>query len=216
MIFALFQESIRRAPAARRLIIAAGDRDGFRCRHRHARRDARHRGQDQYRTAFRGANIAVTRKGRSRDGGRRAPSPAGRGWKRGGLHPPNRKYPTSKKSSGVLNITGFSPALAAQDGALPGGRRSGSPRPYPTPDGGTQINRSQRCQSGMAYRARPLAGRARRGEAVAGFTVARRHMDGRWAARSRCSAHHFGSRNSFDRRRSGRSRLPSPSRVSRN
>jgi putative ABC transport system permease protein len=135
MIFRFIKESITRAPRRKALIIAAiamgsavatamlgvmldiGDK---------INRELRSEG----------ANIAVTSQAASLTGG---VGPIAAGAANAASYIPESEVPNIKKIFWGLNITGFSPSMTAQDGAM---QIQGVwfSHPYKTPDGGTQAS----------------------------------------------------------------------------
>jgi putative ABC transport system permease protein len=169
MILRFVQESIRRAPRRKALIIAAiamgsavatamlgvmlniGDKINAELRSE-------------------GANIAVTAQAAAVTGGVGSIAASAAGT---ADYIPESEVPNIKKIFWGLNITGFSPALAAQDGAL---QVEGVwfAHPYPAPDGSTQVTGIAKVNPAWSL----AEGRWPEGalnEGVAGSGVARRH-----------------------------------------
>ena len=169
MIFRFVQESIRRAPRRKALIIAAIAMGSAVAT---AMLGVMLDIGDKINTELRseGANIAVTAKAAAVTGGVGSISQGAAGT---ADYIPESEVPNIKKIFWGLNITGFSPSLAAQDGAV---QVEGVwfSHLYPTPDGGTQttglsaVNPAWHIAQG-----RWPEGAAN--ESVAGFSVARRH-----------------------------------------
>jgi putative ABC transport system permease protein len=134
MIFRFVQESIRRAPRRKALIIAAIAMGSTVAT---ATLGVMLDIGDKINTELRseGANIAVTARAAAVTGGVGSISTGAAGT---ADYIPESEVPNIKKIFWGLNVTGFSPSLAAQDGAL---QVEGVwfSHPYPTPDGGTQV-----------------------------------------------------------------------------
>lgn len=169
MIFRFVQESIRRAPRRKALIVAAiamgaavatamlgvmldiGDKINSELRSE-------------------GANIAVTARAAAVMGGVGSLSASAAGT---ADYIPEEEVPNIKKIFWGLNVLGFSPSLAAQDGAL---QVEGVwfSHPYPAPDGRTQFTGISAVNPAW-HIAQGHWPEGALDESVVGFSVARRH-----------------------------------------
>src|SRR6202789_2051334 len=134
MIFRFVQESIRRAPRRKALIIAAIAMGSAVAT---AMLGVMLDIGDKINTELRseGANIAVTAQAAAVTGGVGSISAGAAGT---ADYIPESEVPNIQKIFWGLNVVGFSPSLAAQDGAL---QVEGVwfSHPYQTPDGSTQV-----------------------------------------------------------------------------
>jgi putative ABC transport system permease protein len=169
MILRFVQESIRRAPRRKALIIAAiAMGSAVATAMLGVMLDIGDKINRELRSA--GANIAVTPRAASLTGG---VGSIAAGAANAANYIPEYEVPNIKKIFWGLNITGFAPSLMAQDGAL---QVQGVwfSHPYKAPDGGTQttgiraVNPAWKIVEGGWAKDDP-------GECVVGASVARRY-----------------------------------------
>jgi putative ABC transport system permease protein len=169
MILRFVQESIFRAPRRKALIIAAiAMGSAVATAMLGVMLDIGDKINSELRSE--GANIAVTAQGAAVTGGVGSIAASAAGT---ADYIPESEVPNIKKIFWGLNITGFSPSLAAQDGALPV-EGVWFAHSYPTPDGRTQVTGIKAVNPAWI----PESGRWPEGalnEAVAGYAVARRN-----------------------------------------